>query len=162
MQLLPRALVVVYPRSACSGSASAVLVDEHGRFLGAVVPGGAALLNIPSGLGTITAFSSVEVTAPAGSWFATERVAVPPLPAGLILRSTRSSARHCNNGQYFGVEVASKEELQRELGESEVRWFEADQQRGQAWLDEHGARVDDMLGPAVKRRSVTMSEVVIR
>jgi hypothetical protein len=142
-----RPLLVIYPRSACSGSASGVLVDDRGHFLGAIAPGTAALLSIPADLDAITAFSSVEVTAPAGAWFATDRIAVPPLPGGLVLRSTQSSARQCNSGQYFDVTAASRGDLEEQLRESEVRWFEMrNQEEGQAWLDAHRARLHDLLG----------------
>src|SRR5688572_8418728 len=59
-----RALLVAYPRTACSGSASGIVVDERGRFLGAIAPGTAALLNVPADATTLSLFSSVEVTAP--------------------------------------------------------------------------------------------------
>jgi hypothetical protein len=157
-----RALLVVYPRTSCSGSASGVLVDEQGRFLGAIAPGTAALISIPKGTRTITAFSSVEVTAPAGAWFATDEVAVPSQPGGLLLRSSRSSARQCGNGQYFDVVAATKERLEHELEESEVRWFEVGKAEGQAWLDAHRARVDDLLGRRPLPPPNQLTRIVIR
>src|SRR5690606_34392582 len=74
-----RALVVVYPRTACSGSASTVFMDRRGRFLGAVGPGTAALLTVPRDLDALVAVSSVEVSAPLGRWGAVDEIAVPPL-----------------------------------------------------------------------------------
>jgi hypothetical protein len=146
-----RPLLVVYPRDACSGSASGVLVDDRGHYLGAIAPGTASLLSIPARLRTIHVFSSVEVTAPAGAWFSTDVVAVPPSPAGLVLRATRFSARQCGSGQYLDVTAASKEALEHELEESQVRWFVAGPREGQAWLDAHRARVDEVLGLEAKR-----------
>ena len=150
-QDVERALLVVYPRDACSGSASGVLVDEHGRYLGAIAPGTASLLSVPARLRTLHVFSSVEVTAPMGAWFSTEVVAVPAAPAGLVLRASRFSARQCGNGQQLDVTAASKEALELELGESPARWFVAGRREGQAWLDAHRARVDEVLGLGGKR-----------
>ena len=146
-----RPLLVVHPRDACSGSASGVLVDEEGHYLGAIAPGTASLVTIPARLRTIHVFSSAEVTAPTGAWFSTDAVAVPAAPAGLVLRASRHSARQCGSGQYLDVTAASKEALEQELEESQVRWFVASHREGQAWLDAHRARVDEVLGRGSKR-----------
>jgi len=120
-----RALLVVYPRSACSGSASGVLVDNHGHFLGAVAPGNAALIRVPADQRTVTSFSSAEVTAPAGAWFATDEIAVPAAPAGHLFGSPRAS-RHCGGGgQYPGVVVGSNAELEEAFDSSDLRLLDA-------------------------------------
>ena len=155
-----RPLLVVYPRTACSGSASGVLVDEQGRFLGAIAPGTASLLSVPAGLRTVTAFSSVEVTAYVGAWYATDEVNVPALPGGLVLRS--ASGRQCGSGQYFDIAAASKEELTRELQDSEIRWFEAGKEEGQAWLDAHRARVNDLLDRSPEPVPAKRTRLVVR
>ncbi len=141
-----RALLVIYPRSACSGSASGVLVDDRGHFLGAIAPGTASLLSISSRLRHVHVFSSAEVAAPVGAWFASDLVRLPEAPSGLVLRSSRHSTRECGNGQYFDVVSASKAELEHELEEAPVRWFVIGEGEGQAWLDAHRARVDEVLG----------------
>ncbi len=140
-----RALAVVFPRTACSGSASGVVVDDRGRFLGAVAPGTAALLTIPAPLSSLTIFSSVEVTAPVGVWHLAERVTVPPAPAGLVLRTFRWSARECASGHYFDVQLASKDEIEEELATSTLAWLAPVDAAGQAWLQKHHRRVAEVL-----------------
>lgn len=149
-----RALLVVHPRTARSGSASAVVVDDQGRFLGAIAPGTASLLSVPAGARKLVVFSSVEVTAPVGAWFKTDEIAAP-LPSGLVIRSFN---------QYFEVVASSKAELEHQLGESEVRWLEASKEDGQAWLDAHRRRLDELLADPLARhgtKAVT-TRVVIR
>lgn len=142
-----RALLVLFPRTACSGSASGVVVDDRGRFLGAIAPGTAALLNVPADIASVAIFSSVEVTAPVGTWHDAKRIALPPSASrsGIVVRSTRWSARECATGQYFDIEVATKEALETELAESEIRWVAPAGADGQAWLDEHGTRIAEVL-----------------
>ena len=95
-----RALLVVYPREACSGPARAVFMDAEGGFIGAVGPGEAALLSIPVKTTTVLSFSSVELTAYSGSWSAVDAIEVPQAPSGLLLSSSRFSSRECGDGQY--------------------------------------------------------------
>ena len=54
-QIAHRALLVVHPKSACSGSARMVLMDGAGRFIGAVGPGEASLLEVPETATTLVA-----------------------------------------------------------------------------------------------------------
>jgi hypothetical protein len=158
-----RPLLVMFPRNACSSTASAVLVDARGRFLGAVAPGTAALLTVPRGLSTVTFFSSVEVTAPVGAWHDAKDVLLPAPPGGLVVRSARWSARDCGSGAYFDVQVATKEEIETELGEAEIRWLDADRTDGQAWLDAHRRRVDELLStPASGSAPDDVTGIVLR
>ncbi len=92
-----RALLVVFPRTACAGSARTVFMDPSGTFLGAVGPGEGALLSIPEARPKVLAVSSVEVTASVGSWFYVDEIAVPPSPNGIVLEATRRDARHCGS-----------------------------------------------------------------
>jgi hypothetical protein len=142
-----RSLLVVFPRTACSGSASGIVVDERGRFLGAIAPGTAALLTVPADVANVAIFSSVEVTAPVGTWHDAKRIALPTASSrsGIVVRSTRWSARECATGQYFDIEVATKETLETELAESEIRWVAPAGTDGQTWLDEHGTRIAEVL-----------------
>lgn len=142
-----RALLVVFPRTACSGSASGIVVDERGRFLGAIAPGTAALLTLPANVTTVAIFSSIEVTAPVGTWHDAKRIAVPDAASrsGIVIRSARWSARECATGQYFDLAIASKSSLEDELAESDVRWVARAGTGGQSWLDAHGARVAEVL-----------------
>jgi hypothetical protein len=141
-----RALLVVYPRDACSGSASTVLMDEHGRFLGAIAPGTAALLDVPASASTLVAVSAVEVAAPRGLPVYVDDVSVPPLPDGLLLRSTHASARQCHhNGQYADVRRATKPELEAAIANADIHWLEPRTEAGQAWLDANRTRVREIL-----------------
>lgn len=141
-----RPLLVVYPRTACAGSASTVLLDEQGAFVGAIPPGGASLLSIPIETKTLTAMSSVEVTAARSSWTYAQSVEVPPLPSGLVLWPARWSTRDCGNGQYAEAKPATKEELETLLAEEDVVWLEPRLAEGQSWIEAHRDRVDEVLG----------------
>lgn len=157
-----RPLLVVYPESPCSASASGVLLGADGRFLGAVAPGTGALISVPSSERTVTVISSVEVTAPRGVWYSVDEVRLPPFPSGLVLRPSRFNTRSCGSGQYFDVEVASKESLEELLEASPVRWFSPRGDEGQAWLDSHRPRVDEILGRSAPGPAPVESRVASR
>jgi hypothetical protein len=140
-----RALLVVYPRTACSGSASVVLLDEAGGFQGALSPGTAALLEVPVTARALVVVSSVEVSAPPRAWAASDEVTVPPAPDGILFRSLRWNARECGSGQYAEGQVASKDELEDAIATTEPRWLEPRRSEGQAWLAAHRARVGELL-----------------
>jgi|GEM_PF-6312457 len=157
-----RALLVVYPKSACSSSASAVVVDGGGRFVGAVAPGTAALLNVPAAAPQLMLFPSVEVTAPVGTWHGAQRVGVPPLPSGLLVRAKRLTGRECDLASYFDVIAASKAEIEDELSESAVTWLAPVPSDGQAWLDAHRTRIDELLTTPPSRPPGDISHILIR
>lgn len=145
-QVAHRALLVVYPKSACSGSARLVLMDGAGRFHGAVGPGEASLLEVPEAASTLVAVSSVEIDAQPGTWHFSEVVAVPPAPAGLLIGARRVDGRRCGgNGQYPSVVSATKGELETTMGESQLRWMAPRLEAGQAWLDSHRERLTAIL-----------------
>ena len=141
-----RPLLVVHPRTACSGSASTVLLDEDGTFFGAVPPGSAALLDIPSSTKTLTAISSVEINAAVATWTFSQKVHVPDLPSGLLFRAPRWNARDCGNGQYAEVFAATQTELETVIAENEIVWLAPRVDEGQAWIEAHRDRVDELLG----------------
>jgi hypothetical protein len=159
-----RALLVVFPRTACSGSASGIIVDEQGRFLGAIAPGTAALLNVPADVATVALFSSVEVTAPVGTWHDAKRITMPTAASrsGIVIRSARWSARECATGQYFDVEVATKDALESELAESDVKWIAPIGSGGQTWLDAHGRRVAEVLSTPPSGPPGDISHLILR
>ncbi len=141
-----RAFLVVYPRTACSGSAATVLVDDRGRFLAAVTPGTATLIRLAARAQTIHAFSGVEVTAARGTWSWVDDVAVSAEASGLALKSARLDARQCGrSGQYAEARVASRAELQQYLANVELQWEAPAQREGDAWLEAHRPRVDEIL-----------------
>jgi hypothetical protein len=138
-----RALLVVFPRGPCSGSARMVFTDARGTFVGAVAPGDAAILAVPRNERQLVAISSVEITAPVGLTTITDAVAVPPAPNGLLLR-TRCTWR--TSGQYADSAAATKPELEAAIADASLRWLEPRRAEGQAWLDEHRPRVDELFG----------------
>ena len=154
-----RALLVLHPRAACSGSAREVFTSAEGAFLGAVGPGEAALLVLPAKTKTVLSFSSVELTANPGSWYAVDTIEVPPEPSGLVLSPSSSNSRHCGSGQYADVSIATKAELELKLGEDDVRWLEPRPAEGQAWLDAHRSRVKELLGTSPVRRDAVVTRV---
>lgn len=141
-----RALLVVYPRSACSGSARTVILDGAGTFLGAVGPGEAALLSVATDVRTVFIVSSVEITAPVGTSFILAEVPVAASPDGIILDSTRISTRQCGkSGQHANARVATKAELETALAQSEFQYVESRPAEGQVWIDAHRNRVVEVL-----------------
>ncbi len=149
-----RVLLVVFPRSACSGSASTVLVDRDGRFVGAVAPGTATLLELPSATASLVAVSSVELEAPVGMSSFVDEVPLPAAPGGLLLESWRWSTRTCGtSGHYADVRAATKEELEVALGEHELRWLSSGQDVGDAWLEERSERLSEVLATERARQA---------
>jgi len=140
-----RPLLVVFPRHACSASASMVLVDENATFLGAVTPGTAALLSVKKDTRRVFAVSSVDVYAAPTRWLARYRLELPPAPSGVLFDTVRPSTRECGNGQYAKPTIASKEQLENALAENDVSWLAPRTLEGQAWLDAHRERVRELL-----------------
>lgn len=141
-----RVLLVVYPRTACSGSASTVLVTPGaGRFVGSVAPGTAALVEVPPNVRELVAISTVELDAQPGMWSVADHVRVPPAPTGLLLHTWRWNSRLCSNGQYADARPATKPELEAALGENDVRWLVPSPGEGQAWLDARHGRLVEVL-----------------
>ena len=135
---------------ACIGAirpaSGRVLVDDRGSFVGALAPGTAALLSIPAGPQRLHAFSSVEVTAAPGSWSWVDDVTVGPPASGIVLRTARVDARQCGRtGQYTQARAATRAELDEFLGEGELRWETPTRREGQAWLEAHHGRVQEIL-----------------
>ncbi|AKU94306.1 hypothetical protein AKJ09_00970 [Labilithrix luteola] len=137
-----RALLVAYPPDPCASTASVVLLDGRGRFIGAVAPGTATLLAVPALTRTLHAISSDELTAPVGSSVVRDVVVVPPSPSGLLVSATRFSPSVCGNGRPQ-LESATKEQLEWKL--VDVAFIEPRPGAGEAWLAAHRARVDEIL-----------------
>lgn len=157
-----RSLIVLFPKSACSRSSSAVIVDDAGRFVGAVPPGMASLLKIESTVSFVTIIPSVDVTAAVGTWHGAKRITIPPAPSGLLLESWRLNARDCGSGAYFEVRAATKDEIETELGSAEIRWLVPVPREGQAWLDAHHRRVAEVLSTPPSRPPGDITHLVVR
>lgn len=142
-----RALLVVYPKTPCSGSARMVVLDDSGNFYGAVGPGEAALLEVPKNRRELVVVSNVEISAAPRTWFFVDRVDVPAEPNGLLLESLRRSTRACGaSGHYVNVTIATKGELESALADATaIRWRTPRRAEGQAWIEEHRERVDELV-----------------
>jgi hypothetical protein len=141
-----RALLVAYPKTACSGSARTVFMDEKGTFFGALAPGQATLLTFPAATRTLVAVSSVEISAPTRTTFTFVEIDVPAAPAALLLEGARVNARQCSRtGQYAHTSVVTKRAIEERLAEEEIAWLEPRPLQGQAWLDKHRSRVNEIL-----------------
>jgi hypothetical protein len=141
-----RVVLAAYPTTACSASARMVFMDRDGTFLGALAPGEAALLTLPSHLKSLVAVSSVEITAPTRMSVVLDEIKVPAAPDAILLHAWRANARQCSRtGQYASASIVSKREIEERLAASEILWVEPRAREGQAWLDAHRARVDELL-----------------
>lgn len=140
-----RALLVAFPRGACSGSARMVFVDEAGTYVGAVGPGEAALLVAPETNDRIRMLSSVDVTAPFGAWFTLDEIHLGPTSSGVLLGSPRVDGRRCGSGQYADARVVTKSEMEDALASAELRWLDPRLDDGKAWLASNRTRVAEML-----------------
>lgn len=156
-----RALLVVFPKTACSATARTVFMDADGRFYGAVAPGEGALLRIPARSKKLVVVSSVEVTADVGTWSFSDEVTIPPAPSGIVLSSTRFNARTCGNGHYSNPSIATKDELETVLAEAELRWLEPRPNEGQAWIEAHRSRVDEVLGKDRAKAAPVVSRYMV-
>lgn len=142
-----RVLLVAYPKTACSGSASTVLMDETGRFIGALAPGEGTLLVLPEHMRTVMAVSSVEIAMPFRTRFSFNEITVPAPPDAILLEASRVNARQCSRtGQYASASIVPKGEIEARLADEEIVWLEPRLREGQAWLDAHRERVDELLG----------------
>jgi hypothetical protein len=147
-----RSLLVAYPRTPCSATARTVFMDGDGTFYGAVAPGEATLLTLPVGTRTLLAVSSVEIHASPRTRLSFHEVDVPALPNALLLEGIRASARQCStSGHYASTTSVSKGEIEERLANAEIAWMEPRPREGQAWLEAHRARVDEILGRSPAR-----------
>jgi hypothetical protein len=141
-----RTLLVAYPRTPCAGSARTVLMDESGKYFAAVAPGEATLLTLPERTRMLIAVSSVEIYAPKGTRYVFEEVDVPAAPGAILLEGLRGDARSCRtSGHYASATSVSKREIEDRLAEAEIAWMEPRPREGQAWLDAHRPRLDEIL-----------------
>jgi hypothetical protein len=123
------------------------LPDSDGRFYGAVAPGEATLLTLPVDTRTLLAVSSVEIDAPPRTRLSFHEFDVPALPDALLLEGIRGSARQCStSGHYASTTSVSKLAIEERLADTEIAWMEPRPREGQAWLEAHRARVDEILG----------------
>ena len=140
-------LLVALPVSACSGTESAVFLDERGRFVGSVSPGTAAALTVPRDSQHLYVFGSADITAPTRMSFLRHEAPLRP-DQGIVIAVPAADGHNCS-GKWSGpltvtpqaTSIAATTEAARTL-----TWLEVRGAAGTQWLDEHHARVDELLG----------------
>jgi hypothetical protein len=142
----PGSMLVAFPTTACTGTASAVFLDEKGAFVGAVAPGTATYLAFPEEATHLFVVSSPDVTAPKGTWFRRHEVKRPPerVEAGLVIEVPRVDAKNCYRNAMPAPTLVTYEVATRAT--KDLKWLDVRQEEGTRWLDEHRPRVTELLG----------------
>jgi hypothetical protein len=144
----PGALLVAFPKSACTGAASAVFLDDKGGFVGAVAPGTATYLAFPEEATRLFVVSSQDVTAAKGMWFRRRVIKRPPerVEIGLLVEVARRDGKNCyRDAPPLPTEV-SYEDATRAT--RDLQWLDVRPAEGARWVEEHRARVSELLGAA--------------
>ena len=142
----PGSMLVAFPTTACTGTASAVFLDEKGGFVGAVAPGTATYLAFPEEATRLFVVTSQDVNAAKGTWFRRHEVARPPerVEHGLLVEVARVDAKNCYRNATPAPTVVTYEVATRAT--KDLKWLDVRQEEGTRWLDEHRARVTELLG----------------
>jgi hypothetical protein len=141
----PGSMLVAFPISACTGTDSAVFLDEKGGFVAAVAPGTATYLAFPETATRLYVVSSRDITAQPGTWFRRHEVARPAVrvETGIVIEVARVDARNCHRNATPTPELVTFELATRAT--KELRWLDVRPDEGTRWLDEHRARVTQLL-----------------
>jgi len=142
----PGSMLVAFPTTACTGTASAVFLDEKGGFVGAVAPGTATYLAFPDEATRLFVVSSQDVNAAKGTWFRRHEVARPPerVEVGLVVEVARVDAKNCYRNATPTPTVVTYEVATRAT--KDLKWLDVRQEAGTLWLEEHRPRVTELLG----------------
>lgn len=143
----PDAILVVFPATTCTGQDSAVFIDDKGGFVGAVAPGTAAYLIFPDDGKRLFVVSSRDVTARPGAWFRRTEIAAPGgrVEHGIVVDVARIDAKTCNSSAAPNPELVTFEAATHAA--KSLTWLDVESEAGAKWLDEHRARVSELLGP---------------
>ena len=141
----PGSMLVAFPITACTGTASAVFIDDKGGFVGAVAPGTATYLAFPEEATHLFAVSSQDVTAQKGTWYRRHDITRPPerVEVGLVVEVARVDAKNCYRNATPTPTVVTYELATRAT--KDLKWLDVRQEEGTRWLDEHRARVTELL-----------------
>lgn len=139
-------MLVVYPVTACSGTDSAVFIDEQGGFVAAVAPGTVTYLAFPPDAPRLFVVSSRDVLAPTGTWFRRHEIEHPGerVERGIIVEVPRLDAKSCSRTATPTPALVTYEAARNET--RELQWLDVHPEKGAQWLDEHRARVKELLG----------------
>lgn len=142
----PGLMLVAFPKTACTGTDSAVFIDDKGAFVASVAPGTATYLSFPDEVTRLYVVSSRDVLAPKGAWFRRHEIAAPGgrVDHGILVEVARVDAKNCYrtatpNPEIVTYEVATRAALP-------LVWLDVAGDVGTLWLDEHRARVTELLG----------------
>jgi hypothetical protein len=153
----PGSLLVAFPSSPCTGTDSAVFLDDKGAFVAAVAPGTATYVAFPEEATRLYVFSSRDVTAERGTWFRRHEVGRPPerVEQGILVEVARIDAKNCYRNATPAPSVVSYEVATRAT--KDLKWLDVRPDEGARWLDEHRARVTELLekDPPPARPGVT-------
>ena len=153
----PGSMLVAFPSTPCTGTDSAVFLDEKGAFVAAVAPGTATYVAFPDEATRLYVFSSRDVTAERGTWFRRHEVARPPerVEQGILVDVARVDAKNCYRNALPTPSVVSYEVATRAT--KDLKWLDVRAGEGTRWLDEHRARVTELLekNPPPPRPGVT-------
>jgi hypothetical protein len=122
-----------------------VFLDEKGGFVGAVAPGTATYLAFPEEATHLFVVSSMDVTAAKGTWFRRHEVARPPerVELGLVVEVARVDAKNCYRTATPTPTMVTYEAATRAT--KDLKWLDVRREEGTRWLDEHRARVTELL-----------------
>lgn len=141
----PGSMLVAFPSSPCTGTDSAVFLDDKGAFVAAVAPGTATYVAFPDEATRLYVFSSRDITAERGAWFRRHEVARPPerVEQGILVEVARRDAKNCYVNAIPAPSVVSYEVATR--ASRELKWLDVRPAEGAKWLDEHRARITELL-----------------
>jgi len=141
----PGSMLVAFPAGQCTGRDSAVFLDEKGGFVSAVAPGNATYLTFPDEK-RLFVVSSRDVLAPRGTAFKRHEIANPGsarVERGIVVEVPRRDAKTCLADAAPVPEVVTYELATRAA--LNLKWLDVDTTAGPAWVDEHRARVDELV-----------------
>jgi hypothetical protein len=143
----PGSMLVVYPETDCTGTNSAVFIDEQGGFVGAVAPGTVSYLAFPPDAPRVFVVSSRDVLAPMGTRFQRHAVEHPGerVERGIIVEVPRLDAKTCSPSATPTPAIVTYEAARNAT--RELQWLDVHPTTGTRWLDEHRARVKQLVEP---------------
>lgn len=141
----PGSMLVAFPSNPCTGSDSAVFLDDKGGFVAAVAPGTATYVAFPEAATRLYVFSSRDLKAERGTTFHRQEVMRPPerVEQGILVDVAHLDAKTCDHNALPTPSVVSYEVATRAT--RELKWLDVRPAEGARWLDEHRARVTELL-----------------
>ena len=156
----PGSMLVAFPKTACTGTDTAVFMDDKGAFIGSVAPGTATYVAFPPEATRIFVVAGTDITANRGAWFRRHEIAAPGerVDHGIVVGVPRRDAKNCYGSAQPHPEVVTYEAATRAA--LKLTWLDVSSDEGEKWLTEHRARVNELLGrvppdPAASAPKVT-------